>query len=82
MTNFNYELAGRQRYKFGAVFQEPEIDMDSNLLIKLGQMPAMTKPKGNDMSTRITALRDIKKELRQRRRNLSLSQLNCNMIIG
>ena len=82
MTNFNYELAGRQRYKFGAVFQEPEIDMDSNLLIKLGQMPAMTKPKVHDMSTRITALRDIKKELRQRRRNLSLSQLSCSMIIG
>ena len=81
MTNFNYELAGRQRYKFGAVFQEPEIDMDSNLLIKLGQMPATTKPKGNDMSTRITALRDIKKDLRQRR-NLSLSQLSCSMIIG
>jgi hypothetical protein len=80
MTNFNYELAGRQRYKFGAVFQEPDIDMDSNLLINLGQMPA-TKNPSKEMSTRIMALRDIKKDLRQRR-NLSQSQISCTTMIG
>lgn len=33
MTNFNYDIAGKQRYIFGASFEEPDLKVDEKLLI-------------------------------------------------
>lgn len=45
MCNLDYDMIGKQRYRYSMRIEEPTFDIEQGLLVKLGQAPTIAKEK-------------------------------------
>ena len=43
LSNLDYDQVGRQKYQYKMVFEEPDIEVERKVLVKLGQIPMAIK---------------------------------------
>ena len=70
MSNLDYDLVGKQRYRYSMIVSEPDIDIEQRLLVKLGQLPpTVTSESGVklDSPTKKNLIQTIKNRIHHKR---------------